>query len=80
MGCCVSDRKTDADAARQLDSLFVLSNKDFLRVGNQDDLDKYYDILDQDSQSHANCSSGLITEKSTGETKFCKIIIKSEAM
>ena len=46
MGCCVSDRKTDADAARQLDSLFVLSNKDFLRVGNQDDLDKYYDMLD----------------------------------
>lgn len=49
MGCCVSDRKTDVDAARQLDSLFVLSNKDFLKVGNQEDLDKLYDILDQDS-------------------------------
>ena len=82
MGSCIcsGDRKSTADAKRQLDSLFHLSNKDFLRVGTQEDLAKYYDILEQDCQSHENCTTGLITDKASGEQRFCKTIRKSESM
>ena len=44
--CCAANRKSEADAKRQLDSLFHLSNKDFMRVGTEEELAKYYDILD----------------------------------
>ena len=40
----------------------------------------YYDVLEQETQSHANCVTCLLTEKSTGETKFCKTIIKQDDM
>ena len=49
---CSGDRKSDKDAKRQLESLFHLSNQDFLRVGTQEDMAKYYEILEQDCQSH----------------------------
>jgi len=78
--CSSSDRKSPEEAARQLDSLFVLSNKDFFRVGTQDDLLKHYQVLEQENQSHANCTACLLTEKATGETKFCKVVTKSEEM
>ena len=40
----------------------------------------FYDVLEQETQSHANCVTCLLTEKSTGETKFCKTIIKQDDM
>lgn len=80
--CCSSQggRKSEADAARQLESLFILDSEDFLRTGSLEDFDKYYDVLEQDTQSHINCVTCLVTEKETGTTKFCKIVLKKEDM
>ena len=81
MGCCDSSgRKTDEEAKRQLDSLFVLNTGDFFRVGTQETLQKHYEILDEEMQSHSNVHTALVTDRATGETKFCKTIVKSEDM
>ena len=80
-GCCSSsDRKSPEDAKRQLESLFVLSNKDFVRKGTHEDMVKYFEVLEQETQSHGNCVTSLLKEKSTGDTKFCKTILKPEDM
>lgn len=73
-------KKSDAEATRQLESLFILNNKDFVRKGNQDDMRAYYDILDYESQSHTNCVSGFLCDKATSESRFCKSISKQEDM
>ena len=40
---------------------------------------KLYDILDQEAQSHKNCTAGVIVDKKTGELRFCKTILLNEA-
>ena len=49
-GCCTSsDRKTPEEAARQLESLFILDSNDFLRKGNQNDMLTYYEVLESET-------------------------------
>ncbi len=79
--CCTSsDRKNDADAARQLESLFVLGNKDLVRSGTQEDLLKFYEVLDQEVQSHENCYTCTLVDKASNENRFCKVINKKDSM
>ena len=48
-GTCCTSRESKSEAnARQLDSLFILTNKDFARKGNLQDMLKNYDIMQVD--------------------------------
>ena len=65
-GCCTTeDRK--GQAAHQLESIFAIDSQDFHKSGTIQDFIKYYDMLDEENQSHKNCVTSLIYEKKSGE-------------
>lgn len=81
MGCCLADeRKVSKKSSQQLQQLFSLDNEDLLKKGTQKDFLNQYEVLEQETQSHLNCVTSLVTEKATGETKFCKTILKQNNM
>ena len=57
-----------------------MSNKDMVRGGTEENLLKYYDVLEQETQSHKNCYTCTLVDKKNGDHRFCKVITKTEEM
>ena len=43
-------------------------------------MEKLYEVLDSDMQSHPNVQTALVQDRTTKTTKFCKVVEKNEQM
>ena len=80
MGTCCAGSRTDKGEAMRLKELFKLNDKDFVKLGRRKDMDRLYDILNCDMQSHPNVYGNYVNEKKTSMPCFCKLVERNDDM
>ena len=70
--CCSSSR--DKGETIALQELYKMKPRDLTKFKSRKEMDKNYDILNSDMQSHLNVYGNNLLEKNTQKACYCKVI------